>query len=150
VLVAVLVVASVAASVVAPATYGGTRRTAVADRRHRCPSPILSNAPTIEATIAAARRAFDAGSVSSQGRVHRVTRANAPIVAIVRLAGGAVTGRARVARVDVLRRLATARCGARVAAASWAVVVELRLAQAANSQLGILFVVNTPNGATAY
>jgi hypothetical protein len=114
----------------------------------RCPSAPVAGFGTVDEAIAAARRLRISGkTITTQGRRHRLTPKNSPVLEVVQLApdgGRPLPGAAQ------LRRIATRRCGKTLAAAAWAVVINYPFVQIAASSEEISFVVKTKRGWKAF
>ena len=105
-----------------------------------CPRSVSPFPLTLDQAVAAARaKAVRGKTISHGGQTYKLNNANTPVVAAVRL--GPATRREQLVQVGRLRRIATARCGARAADSAWAVIMFYTQAQMATSQLGYLFVV---------
>ena len=103
---------------------------------------------TIDAAIAAARRLLIVGrTVHVQGRKHRLTPANQPILAAIELASDIVVSGTSSTR---LRRIAAQRCGREVAAKTWALVIGNPFTLVASNSIRIAFVVKTASGWRTY
>jgi hypothetical protein len=114
----------------------------------RCPSGPIAGFGTVDGAIAAARRLRISGkTVSSQGRTYRLTPKNSPVLEVVQLApdgGRPLPGAAQ------LRKIATRRCGSRLASAAWGIVVNYPFVQIAASSEALFFVVKTTRGWRAF
>lgn len=114
----------------------------------RCPSGPIAGFGTVDGAIAAARRLRISGkTISSQGHTYRLTPKNSPVLEVVQLAPG---GGRPLPGAAQLRQIATRRCGRRLAAAAWAVVIDYPFVQIAASSEGVSFVVKTRGGWKAF
>ena len=114
----------------------------------RCPSGSIAGFGTVDEALVAARRLLISGkTISNQGRRHRLTPKNSPVLAIVELAPG--SGRP-LPGADGLRRIAARRCGTTLASAAWAVTVDYAFAQIAGSSPSVSFLVKTTRGWRAF
>lgn len=73
-----------------------------------------------------------------------MTVANTPVLAAVELAPLGAAG--EIAGAPALRRQAASRCGARVATAAWAVVIDYPFSQIAADSVHVSFIVLTSSG----
>jgi uncharacterized protein YjhX (UPF0386 family) len=114
----------------------------------RCPAGGVAGFGTVDEAIAAARRLRISGkTISSQGHTYRLTPKNSPVLEVVQLApdgGRPLPGAAE------LRRIATRRCGKKLAAAAWAVAINIPFVQIAASSEEVAFVVKTTRGWKAF
>lgn len=124
-----------------------TSERSTADSGTRCPTGRVRQVEDVAAVVQAARRLLIRGkSISARGVKYRLTDRNAPIVEVVSLSPifPGIPG------ASAFRASAAGRCGARIASASWAVVVYYTLAPMATSSIGRAFVVLTDRGWRVY
>lgn len=111
-----------------------------------CPLvPVPPRYGPIDEVIAAARRLIVRGSINVQGETTPLTKKNSPVMSVVNLAQTPVAFPGTAS----LRATATRRCGARTAAASWAVMITVPdLTPEASTRLA--FLVKTKTGWRKY
>jgi hypothetical protein len=111
----------------------------------QCPRGHLASLGSVDQAIEAARRRLvDGRTVETQGGRRRLNRSNVLVNAVVGLwsYGDGET----VAGTLALRREAEARCGARIAARSWAISLEYTVSLLAGDNESLVFLVHTRAG----
>jgi hypothetical protein len=114
-----------------------------------CPREVALRSASIDAVMGAARRLLIIGrTVDVQGHTYRLNLRDNAIVALVDLR--AIPSGMSAPDPRAYRRLAAARCGARTAAGSWAVVWNFPQTIIASLSIRVDFVVLTKHGWQSY
>jgi hypothetical protein len=115
-----------------------------------CPRAALTQVPTVDQVIRAARRLLIIGHVSSvQGHRDRLTVKANPVLAVVSLSAPITPGMNAPEPVAYWR-IAVRRCGQAIASRSWAVVYGFPQTIVTSFSIRIAFLVHTPKGWRAY
>jgi hypothetical protein len=133
-----------AAAVVAAPSWSAVSEESQASSK--CPAKVVSSSNAFDALAAVRRLLIDGQSITSQGVTRKVTVTNTAIQALVQLAPQPNS----VAGAVALRKRATKRCGARVAASSWGVQLFYAEAPMASAAPGTSFIVKTKSGWRVY